>query len=199
MGRFIGMSNGKEIDPYAYVFNKDFDLECVAKSLSNICRYNGHYGWMSVAEHCITVSNIMGDMWNSFYQGSKEEWMMMGLLHDFAESVFGDIVSPVKYHNMFRELRIMEDCYIDAAYIAHGFYPGQSARRKLHDADRYAMSLELNLLGYYNDEPWTDQRKAYPVSDYPNIKVVGYKNTDAEYLWLETYNNLQKRRSGLVI
>ena len=65
---------------------EDIDIEDIAWSLSNICRYNGHCKhFFSVAEHSIYASQYL-----------PSKYALEGLMHDSAEAYIGDISTPVK-------------------------------------------------------------------------------------------------------
>lgn len=66
---------------------RDFRILDIAESLSKIARFNGHTRkHASVAQHSILVSYLL--------EGTGFE--LEGLMHDAAESVTGDISSPMK-------------------------------------------------------------------------------------------------------
>lgn len=70
------------LDPASY----DYDIEEIAHSLSNICRYTGHTNeFYSVAEHSVLVSRLV-----------PNNLAMCGLLHDAGEAYLGDVSSPLK-------------------------------------------------------------------------------------------------------
>ncbi|WP_311276125.1 hypothetical protein [Methylobacterium sp. WCS2018Hpa-22] len=70
------------LDPSA----ESFTLEDVARSLSRLCRYNGHsQEFYSVAQHSCVVADLL-----------PEEHRIHGLLHDGREFAVGDMASPVK-------------------------------------------------------------------------------------------------------
>jgi hypothetical protein len=197
MSKVLGMSNGKVIDPYDFKPARDFYKNCVAKSLSNICRYNGHLGWISVAEHCLIVKQIMELRHAETYTGneSADDWALLGLLHDSFESVIGDIVTPVKHHPMFAALRRMEDDALTQIFRMHGLCLSSDAATNLQAADRYAMSVEVEHLGYYGKPEWYHHTVMYPADRYPEVIALGVRNKDAEWLWLEAYNKIQERRN----
>lgn len=81
---WIEAASGKKI----YFLNpdpEDFDIEDIAFSLSNQCRFNGHVRFYSVAEHSLWV-------------GSKLplHLQLAGLLHDASEAYLSDVPTPVK-------------------------------------------------------------------------------------------------------
>lgn len=69
----------------------DVDLDEVARSLGNQCRYNGCVRrFYSVAEHSVLIARWLRD------QGESPEVVLGGLLHDGAEAYTGDITWPVQ-------------------------------------------------------------------------------------------------------
>lgn len=68
------------------------DIEDIAQSLSQICRYVGHTNrFFSVAEHCVLmVEYIQKEL------GLGLEQRLMVLLHDASETYTGDLSSPFK-------------------------------------------------------------------------------------------------------
>lgn len=68
------------------VNHEDIDPYWIAKSLSKICRFNGHVRhFYSVAQHSVYVSRLL-----------PEELKFYGLIHDMTEAFCGDLVRPIK-------------------------------------------------------------------------------------------------------
>lgn len=64
----------------------EYDIEEIAHSLSNLCRYTGHTNtFYSVAEHSVLVSRMV-----------PPQYALVGLLHDSSECFLGDVSSPLK-------------------------------------------------------------------------------------------------------
>ena len=75
------------MDPSTWVFH----VKTIARSLSNLCRFNGHLEtFYSVAEHAVRVSKKLEE-W-----GMTKTIQFLGLHHDDMESIIGDIPSPQK-------------------------------------------------------------------------------------------------------
>ena len=64
-----------------------FDIEDIAHSLSQLCRFNGHcIGTYTVAQHSCIVAEY-----------ARDEHKLIALMHDAAEAYIGDIPRPLKY------------------------------------------------------------------------------------------------------
>lgn len=187
----LSLSNGKAVNPFQFVPAKDFDPKVVAKSLAHICRYNGHHGWMSVAEHSLIVANIMGFRWDAHpAEELRSEWRLLGLLHDATESLFGDITSPVKSNPQFDQLRRQENEYLGQIFAMHRIFPTREILDHIHAADRHAMSVELEYLGQHRNPYWETHMYLYPRHKYPMVVAFGLERDEAEETWLRMYNEL---------
>ncbi len=75
----------------------NFNIEDIAHSLSNLCRFNGHCKhFYSVAQHCCIVAEHM-----------RRPFKLTALMHDAAEAYIGDIPRPIK--GMFPGLKNLEN------------------------------------------------------------------------------------------
>lgn len=93
--------SGKYVKPMA-MRPEDFDIVDIAHHLSRLCRYNGGTaGYLSVAEHCVKVSQHLID-------SGYEDLALEGLMHDLFEAYGGDIVNPLKSLPAFAFFRRME-------------------------------------------------------------------------------------------
>lgn len=65
---------------------EEVDVEDIAASLSNLCRYNGHCRWhYSVAQHSVYVSHRV-----------PPGMELVGLMHDATEAYCADVPRPLK-------------------------------------------------------------------------------------------------------
>ena len=73
----------------------DVEIEDIAHGLARVARWNGQttgeHGY-SVAQHSLLVEEIAGVL----RPGLAERWRLAALLHDAAEYVIGDMISPFK-------------------------------------------------------------------------------------------------------
>lgn len=93
---WITTANGEPFHPDRPTFN----VEVIAHSLSQQCRFNGHTRtFYSVAEHSLMVAELMELM----QTGDPFE----GLMHDGCEAYIGDVPAPFKQKNP--TLKVFED------------------------------------------------------------------------------------------
>ena len=73
----------------------DIEIEDIAHGLSRVARWNGQTlgNWaFSVAEHSVLVETIL----ERYRKNAPTEWRLAALVHDAAEYVIGDLISPFK-------------------------------------------------------------------------------------------------------
>lgn len=73
----------------------DIEIEDIAHGLSRVARWNGQTSgdWAySVAQHSVLVESLLGRSRKTVPEG----WRLAALLHDAAEYVIGDLISPFK-------------------------------------------------------------------------------------------------------
>lgn len=73
----------------------DIEIEDIARGLARVARWNGQTSGdhaFSVAEHSVVVETLFGQL----YPNAAPKERMAALLHDAAEYVIGDMISPFK-------------------------------------------------------------------------------------------------------
>ncbi len=129
----------------------DVEIEDIAHGLSRVARWNGqtsgHWAY-SVAQHCLLVEAIAGQ------QGLPERWWLAALLHDAAEYVVGDLVTPFKaaVGLDYKELEDRIGATIRIRFGLPAVLP-KAAATVITRADRAAAWLEaVHLAGFSEDE-----------------------------------------------
>ena len=125
----------------------DVEIEDIAHGLSRVARWNGqtsgHWAY-NVAQHSLLVEAIAGQ------QGLPERWWLAALLHDAAEYVVGDLVTPFKaaVGLDYKELENRLTATIRIRFGLPAVLP-QSAAAAIKRADRAAAWLEaVHLAGF---------------------------------------------------
>jgi hypothetical protein len=110
---------------------EDVDINDIAWSLSNICRFTGHTAeFLSVAEHSVMVSKLV-----------PSGQALLGLMHDASEAYVGDMASPLKCRN--HEFRLVEA----RVWLAiRKRFNLSELTPDVKDADMLAMSAEVHAL-----------------------------------------------------
>jgi len=83
-----------------YVFDPrsdEIDIEDIAHSLANTCRFNGHTSYFySVAQHSVHVCNVFGKLVEGTEFEENYRAYLCALLHDATEAYVGDMIRPIK-------------------------------------------------------------------------------------------------------
>ena len=124
----------------------DIEIEDIAHGLSRVARWNGQTSgdWaFSVAQHCVLVESLL----SRFRKSAPASWRMAALVHDAAEYVIGDLISPFKaavgidYKAFERDLQ-------QAIHIRVGIQAQlpETAQKLIKRADRASAYLEATQL-----------------------------------------------------
>ena len=131
----------------------DIEIEDIAHGLARVARWNGQtvgeHGF-SVAQHSVVVEEIAAHI----DPGLEPRWRLAALLHDAAEYVIGDMISPFKAALGFN-YRAFEDRLEAAIHIRFGLPPKAPAAIKalIKQADRACAYFEATqLAGFSADE-----------------------------------------------
>jgi 5'-deoxynucleotidase YfbR-like HD superfamily hydrolase len=127
----------------------DIEIEDIAHGLSREARWNGQTSgaWaFSVAQHCLLVEDLAARLKPRL----PVQWRLAALLHDAAEYVIGDLISPFKAA-VGLDYKAVETRLMSAVHIRFGLpavLPEEPAAL-IHRADRMAAYLEaVELAGF---------------------------------------------------
>lgn len=155
-----------------------FEIEHIAKALSHNCRFTGQTSrFLSVAEHSVTVAEIVEAM-----TGDNEK-ALVGLLHDAAEAILGDVSSPLKeiLGSTYRDLEHVAQAAIFDHYDIPLPFPEEVKR-----ADLIALATEKRDLVLDDANPWPCLEGIKPLSS----KTKGLQPIEACLQFLRAFDRL---------
>lgn len=183
----------------------DVEIEDIAHGLARVARWNGQTVGnhaLSVAQHSVIVERIANRLNQEADWGANQR--LAALLHDAAEYVVGDLISPFKAalgldYKAF-ELKLME-----AIHLRFGLPSRlpEADETRIKQADRVAAYYEATVLaGFDQDEA---QRFFGPVDAIPadisdDLKRLTPEPTDiAQQQFLSRFRYLQSELDDLTL
>lgn len=131
----------------------DIEIEDIAHGLSRVARWNGQTRGahaFSVAQHVLLVEEITA----ALHPELPNAWRLAALLHDAAEYVIGDLISPFKTA-IGLDYKAFEVKLMEAIHVRFGL-PAKlpdDVGAEIKRADRIAAFYEATrLAGFANDE-----------------------------------------------
>jgi 5'-deoxynucleotidase YfbR-like HD superfamily hydrolase len=131
----------------------DIEIEDIAHGLARVARWNGQTkgaSAFSVAQHCLLVERFVADL----KPKSQKELRLAALLHDAAEYVIGDLISPFKAA-VGLDYKAFEEKLTCAIHIRFGLPPQMSGEDTalIKRADRISAYFEaIQLAGFGIEE-----------------------------------------------
>lgn len=175
MNQYLQTYNGKHVHPLS-PSQDEIDIEDVAHSLSQQCRFLGHTRALyTVAQHCVLVSEIV-----------PPEDALWGLLHDASEAYFCDLPAPIKRDPHMEFYRIAEEGMLACVARKFGLPPDmpQSVKR----ADKILLATEFRDVTAVDDLDWIiAECGCEPVE---NLWITPWPPTVAERRFLARFQEL---------
>lgn len=123
--------NGRILDVLNFT-EADVDIEDIAHSLSQICRFTGHTkGHYSVAQHCLLVSEMV-----------PSSYALEGLLHEAEEPYTNDLHTELKYAHGMRIYREIGRQIRDVVWRHFGLESCEDVHRMIKTVDTTLCELE---------------------------------------------------------
>ena len=155
---------------------EDVNIKDIAHSLSLQCRFNGHCKrFYSVAQHSVLVSLIV-----------KPEQKLAALLHDAAETYFGDIIRPVRKN--IKQIQPIEDKILKT--ILEHFKIKNYDENEILKADNIVLITEKRDLLSQSPDEWKEAKGSKP---FPK-KIRALPPKIAEEMFLKRYQKLKACR-----
>ncbi len=129
----------------------DVEIDDIAHGLSRVARWNGQTSgaWaFSVAQHCLLVH----DIYLGFRPDAAPRWLLAALLHDAAEYVVGDLISPFKAA-VGRDYKTLELRLESAIHLRFGLpaHLPDKIRKDIKRADRAAAYFEAICVAGFSE------------------------------------------------
>ena len=130
----------------------DIEIEDIGHGLARVARWNGQTSGehpMSVAQHSVVVEEIVAHLAPAI----EARWRLAALLHDAAEYVIGDMISPFKAA-LGLDYQAFEDRLASAIHIRFGL-PAQvppDIKALIKAADRACAFFEATQLAGFGEK-----------------------------------------------
>lgn len=130
----------------------DIEIEDIAHGLARVARWNGQTRGahaLSVAQHVLLVEEIAG----AINPAWPDTWRLAALLHDAAEYVIGDLISPFKTA-IGLDYKAFEIRLLEAIHVRFGLPEGlpEAIVSEIKRADRIAAFYEATGLAGFSEE-----------------------------------------------
>ena len=181
----------------------DIEIEDIAHGIARVARWNGQTigeHTYSVAQHSVLVEHIFSE------NNPKSTWdeKLMCLLHDGAEYVIGDLITPFKAV-MGDNFRDVEDRITSAIHIRFALPPitPTELKKTIKKADHTCAYLEATrLAGFPEDEaqqkilPPRMNKPPYPICDKNGTEydVTPLCARDAYDMFMARFHHIQNNR-----
>ena len=128
----------------------DIEIEDIAHGLSRVSRWNGQ----TLGEHSFSVAQhsvLVLDLFSAQAVNSSPRDQLYALLHDAAEYVIGDLISPFK-SAVGLDYKSLEHKLEHAVHVRFGLKadPGEDLHRRIKAADIKAAYWEATLLAGFD-------------------------------------------------
>jgi uncharacterized protein len=173
---------------------EDIEIEDIAHGLARVARWNGQTigeHAFSVAQHSLVVTDILASLQPDF--GPKQ--LCAGLLHDAAEYVIGDLISPFKAA-IGLDYKAFENRLLEA--IHRRFALGEidaTVAKAIKRADKIAAYYEATRLAGFGqaDAELIFGKPAVPEIDRDLAALKSVSTSEAESQFLSRFKLLARR------
>ena len=169
----------------------DIEIEDIARGLARVARWNGQTSGdhaFSVAEHSVVVEQLF----TALNPRATPAEQMTALLHDAAEYVIGDMISPFK-HALGIDYKAFEARLEEAIHIRYGLPPKMrpTLKKKIKQCDLYCAWFEATQIAGF-DPVEADQFFIPPPRDL-KLEINPRPVKEAEALLLKRFEALNTR------
>ena len=166
----------------------DIEIEDIARGISRVARWNGQTSGeypLSVAQHSVIVAELL----KSYHENIEIKWQLAALLHDAAEYIISDMITPLK--SFLGEEYIQLEEKIQSAINIRFSLPGEIPKKiykLIKNCDRQTAFIEaIQLAGF----TLKDAKKTLKMPTLiPDYKIIPISANKAEKLFLKKFKEL---------
>ena len=166
----------------------DIEIEDIARGISRVARWNGQTSGeypISVAQHSVIVAELL----KSYNENIEIKWQLAALLHDAAEYIISDMITPLK--SFLGEEYIQLEEKIQSAINIRFSLPGEIPKKiykLIKNCDRQTAFIEaIQLAGFTLKEAKKTLKIPTLIPDY---KIIPISANKAEKLFLKKFKEL---------
>ncbi|WP_455481121.1 YfbR-like 5'-deoxynucleotidase [Bartonella sp. B12(2025)] len=172
----------------------DVEIEDIAHGLARVARWNGQTQGehaYSVAQHSLLVEQIFQKL---FPKSCRNE-CLCALLHDAAEYVIGDMISPFKAI-IGKQYELIEKRIQDAIHMRFSLpvAPSQKLLKKIKQTDRIAAFYEAITLAGFNTKEALRYFGSPNNIPFDELNLQPHSTQQAENAFLIRFNELDAQR-----
>ena len=166
----------------------DIEIEDIARGISRVARWNGQTSGvypLSVAQHSVIVAELL----KSYNENIEIKWQLAALLHDAAEYIISDMITPLK--SFLGEEYIQLEEKIQSAINIRFSLPAEIPKKiykLIKNCDRQTAFIEaIQLAGFTLKEAKKTLKMPKLIPDY---KIIPISANKAEKLFLKKFKEL---------
>ena len=166
----------------------DIEIEDIARGISRVARWNGQTSGeypLSVAQHSVIVAELL----KSYNENIEIKWQLAALLHDAAEYIISDMITPLK--SFLGEEYIQLEEKIQSAINIRFSLPAEIPKKiykLIKNCDRQTAFIEaIQLAGFTLKEAKKTLKMPTLLPDY---KIIPISANKAEKLFLKKFKEL---------
>ena len=166
----------------------DIEIEDIARGISRVARWNGQTSGeypLSVAQHSVIVAELL----KSYNKNIEIKWQLAALLHDAAEYIISDMITPLKSFLGDEYIQLEEK--IQSAINIRFSLPGEIPKKiykLIKNCDRQTAFIEaIQLAGFTLKEAKKTLKIPTLIPDY---KIIPISANKAEKLFLKKFKEL---------
>ena len=166
----------------------DIEIEDIARGISRVARWNGQTSGeypLSVAQHSVIVAELL----KNYNENIEIKWQLAALLHDAAEYIISDMITPLKLFLGEEYIQLEEK--IQSAINIRFSLPGEIPKKiykLIKNCDRQTAFIEaIQLAGF----TLKDAKKTLKMPTLiPDYKIIPISANKAEKLFLKKFKEL---------